>query len=136
MKLRKLCRGEAMAGVGGLALLLITFGPWYALAGVQLSAWDELEIGRYLLILTAAVALLLPAAVATGRSGGQAVALAAARAGTVGLVCAIYVTYRLLARPDALNPAIGIFIGLASALLVLAGATLSIRDRAQAAPAT
>lgn len=107
-------------------LVVVTFRGWYGLDGTYLSAWDLLEFGRYLLLATAAVALVLLLVVATGRSS-EASFLAAARATALGSVCAVYIGYRLFDRPDALDPGLGAFTGFASALLVIAGGIISTR---------
>jgi hypothetical protein len=107
-------------------LVVVTFRGWYGLDGTYLSAWDLLEFGRYLLLATAAAALVLLLFVATGRSS-EASFLAAARATALGSVCAVYIGYRLFNRPDALDPGLWAFTGFASALLVIAGGIISTR---------
>lgn len=128
MSLGRLRSGEWIVGLGALTLLLVNFCPWYQLGGTRLTAWDELESGRYFLLVTAIVGLSLLPLVATARSA-QTSSLAAARTSAVGFACAVYVAYRLLKRPDALDADIGLFIGLASALLVTIGGLISVRDR-------
>jgi hypothetical protein len=129
VNLGRLRWGEWIAALGALALLLATFRSWYTLDGVRLTAWDMLKYGRYLLIATAIIGLFLPIVVAAERSA-QTSFLAAARTAAVAFACTVYVVYRLLNRPDGGLPAdTGLFIGLASALLVTIGGLISMRDQ-------
>ncbi len=79
MDLRRLGAGEWLMGVGGIALLVSLFLPWYDGEGVscsaggtdcgpaQLSAWDTLAVTDILLALIAAFALLVWIVTATQR---------------------------------------------------------------------
>jgi hypothetical protein len=130
VNLDRLRWGEWIAAIAALNLLLVTFRSWYKVTGtdVHVTAWDALETGRYLLIATAIVGIFLwlyQAAEDTGRLSFPMGWVAAA----VGLVCTVYIAYRLATPPsDALDPDIGIYLGLVSALGVTIGGLLSARE--------
>ncbi|MFL5842337.1 MAG: hypothetical protein ACJ77Z_17965 [Thermoleophilaceae bacterium] len=135
MNLDRLRWGEWIAGIFGLNLLLVTFRAWYKVTGtdVRVSAWDALDNGRYLLIATAVVAVFLLLVVAADQAG-QLSFPPGAIAAVVGLASTVYVAYRLATPPaDNLDAAIGLYLGLVSALGVAIGGLLSVRD-ASAAP--
>ncbi|MEA2492711.1 MAG: hypothetical protein QOJ29_622, partial [Thermoleophilaceae bacterium] len=136
MNLERLRWGEWIAGIAALDLLLVTFRAWYKLSGgdARVTAWDALDNGRFLLIATAVVGIFLLLIVATEQTAEMSLPpgwIAAA----VGLASTVYVAYRLSTPPsDALDPDIGLFLGLVSSLGVAIGGLLSARD-ATAAPA-
>jgi hypothetical protein len=59
--------GERIVALGALGLLVTPLRSWYTLDGVRLAAWDMLEYGRYLLLATAMVGLVLLIVVAMER---------------------------------------------------------------------
>ncbi|HEX4717735.1 MAG TPA: hypothetical protein VH300_04335, partial [Thermoleophilaceae bacterium] len=133
MNLDRLRWGEWIAAIAALDLLVVTFRAWYKVTGTgaHVTAWDALDNGRYLLIATAIVGIflwLIKAAEDTQQLSFEPGWIAAA----VGLICTVYVAYRLASPPsDALDPTVGIYLGLISALGVTIGGLLSAR---QAAP--
>jgi hypothetical protein len=130
VNLGRLRWGEWIVALGALGLLLAPFRSWYTADGVRLTAWDMLENGRYLLLATAIIGLFLLIVVAAGRTA-QTTFLVAARTTAVGFACTVYVVCRLLKRPDGgyVHADTGLFIGLASALLVTIGGLISMRDQ-------
>lgn len=105
--MRRLRAGEALAGVGGVALIA--------------SLWSAPPVLGVLLCLTALPAIALPVAQVTRRSPALPVALGVFT-GAVGILAVALALVRLLDRPGA-----AAWIGLAGAVGVLAGGWLSLR---------
>ena len=137
MNLERLRWGDWIAAIAGLDLILVTFRGWYKVAGTDayVTAWDALDNGRYLLIATGVVGIVLLLLKAAESELSFPPGWLAAG---VGFACTVYVAYRLATPPsDALDAASGIFFGLAGALGVTIGGLLSARDEAElAAPRT
>lgn len=132
MNLERLRWGEWIAAIAALDLLLVTFRAWYKVSGGdgRVTAWDGLDNGRYLLIATAVVGIflfLIQAAEDTQQLSFPPGWLAAA----VGFACTVYAAYRLASPPsDNLDPDLGLYLGLVSALGVTVGGLLSAREAA------
>ena len=134
MNLERLRWGDWIAAIAGLDLILVTFRGWYKVAGTDayVTAWDALDNGRYLLIATGIVGILLLLLKAAESELSFPPGWLAA---VVGFACTVYIAYRLATPPaDVLDAASGIFIGLAGALGVTIGGLLSARDDAARAP--
>ena len=132
MNLERLRWGEWIAGIAAVDLLLVTFRSWYKVTGTDLhvTGWDALETGRYLLIATAVVGIFLWLIRASDDSDRMSFPPGWIAA-VVGFACTVYIAYRLATPPsDALDPDIGLFLGLASALGVTIGGLLSAREQA------
>ena len=132
MNISRLRWGEWIAAIAGLDLALVTFRAWYKVSGsgAKVTAWDALDNGRYLLIATAVVGVFLLLIMASEEAERMTIPLGAIAA-VVGLACTAYVVYRLAKPPsDALDPDVGIYFGLASALGVFLGGLLSAREGA------
>jgi hypothetical protein len=128
VNLERLRWGEWIAAICALDLLLVTFRSWYKVTGGgHVTAWDALEQGRYLLLVTAAAGIFLWIARAAEDTPerfpiGWVTAV-------IGLACTVYIAYRLATPPqDNMDPDIGLFLGLASALGVGIGGLLSARE--------
>src|SRR4051812_84012 len=118
-----------MAAIAGLDLLLVTFRAWYKVSGTgaHVTAWDALDNGRYLLLATGIVGIFLWL-VKASEDTQQLSFPPGWIAAVVGLVCTVYVAYRLATPPaDNLDPDVGLFLGLVSALGVAIGGLLSAR---------
>ena len=143
MTLHKVRLGDVLAGVGGLALLVLMFLPWFELLeGVQdggrivapddtaQSAWES--FGPLLVFLVATALLGIALLVTTVFERTVAWPVAAQVFGVaIGLITLLWLLVRLLNEPGAdfasdIEPAA--WGGLASVVAVLAGAWLSMRD--------
>jgi uncharacterized protein YodC (DUF2158 family) len=136
VNLERLRWGDWIAAIAGLDLILMTFRGWYKVGGSDLyvTAWDALDNGRYLLIATGIVGILLLLLKAAQAQMSFPPGWLAA---VVGFACTVYIAYRLATPPsDALDAALGIYIGLLGALGVTIGGLLSAREDAAASSAT
>jgi FtsH-binding integral membrane protein len=126
MDLRRLRVGEWVAGLGGVALLASLFAPWYG--PDSLSAWEALGAIDVLIALAAASGVGLAVITATQRAPAVPIALGAVVV-VVGLVGVVLVLLRLIDLPDAASGREwGVWLALAGALGILAGAVRAIRD--------
>jgi hypothetical protein len=128
MSLRRLRSGELLALAGAICLIVAFTRPWYETPQGNLSAWATFGPAVALLILTAAGALALVLATVTERSTAFPVA-AAVWSTLFGLVGTVAAVVRVLERPDHASAlCAGAWLGLAGAVLVLAGSWQSMRD--------
>jgi hypothetical protein len=146
MDLRRLRAGEWLAAISGVALLVSLFLPWYGpnvcvipyedvIKGRALhcsntppTGWESMSAIDILLAFVAASGVLLAIVTATQRVPAVPVALAALISlfGSVGV---ILVLLRALDLPDwAGRREGGLWLGLAGALGIVAGAMLSMRE--------
>jgi hypothetical protein len=128
VKLGRLRVGELAALAGAVCVILALLLPWYDDAGGNLDAWNTFGPAVVLLMIAAAAGLLLALATVTERS--PALPVAASIWGIfLGIIAVIAALVRLLERPgQSSSPAIGAWLALAGALLVLVGSWQSIRD--------
>jgi hypothetical protein len=149
MDLRRLRVGEWLAAVSGVALFVSLFLPWYGPKGygaggvcvaryadvirgvaacTHASGWESLSAIDVLLALVAASGVLL--AVVTATQPVPAVPIAvSALVSLVGLAGVLLVLLRALAIPDwAGSREWGLWLGLASAVGIIAGAMLAMRE--------
>jgi hypothetical protein len=139
----KLRGGDVLAGLGGLALLVIMFLPWYDfLAGpypgsrfvpdndTAQSAWQAFSLLLVPLTLTALLGVALFAATLFERTSALPVA-AQVFAASIGTLTVLFVLLRL-ADPPGPNYAATVrwegWVGLACTLAVAGGAWWSMRD--------
>ena len=125
MDLRRLGAGEWLAAAAGVALLVSLFLPWY---GPSASGWESLAAIDVLLAFVAASGVLLAIVTAVQRVPAVPVALSAlvALAGGLGV---LLVLWRVLDLPDGVaGREWAIWLGLAGALGIVAGAVLAMRD--------
>ena len=119
-------------GLGGLAVLVVTFLDWYELPGKEtVSAWQAFAVTDVLLALAALMALA--AFVLTALQPTAAVPLALASLTTlVSIVALLVVVIRVISPPDVndLETAreTGAWLGLVAAGLLTGGCLASIRD--------
>jgi hypothetical protein len=128
MDLRRLHAGEWIAALGGTALLVSLFLPWYADGEVDRTAWQALAANDVILALVAASAVALLLVTATQQVPAVPIALAAVvtLAGLVGLVLVVVRTAWL---PDlAESREWGLWLGLAGSLAIVVGGASAIRD--------
>jgi hypothetical protein len=142
MDLRRLRAGEWIAGLGGVALLVSLFLPWYewelcAMLATDVrrgapcpsaSGWESLAAIDVLLAFVAAAGVLLPVVTAAQRVPALPIAVAALTT-IAGLVGVLLVLLRIAAMPDHfLEREWGIWLALAGALGVLTGALVAMRQ--------
>lgn len=146
----RLRRGEWIAGVGGVLLLVSLFAfDWYGfdavftrgLAALPLSGgasgWDAHTILRWFMLLTVAAGVALWVLTAVERT--DAIPLSAAViAVVVALITTFCLAWRVLVNEPGPNEVIdvkfGAYLGLLSSAAVLVGAWLSLRDEDRDAP--
>ena len=118
--------GEWVGAASGVALLVSLFVPWYE--GPDRSAWEALAALDVLLALVAAaaVALLLVTAAQSVPAVPMALSIFVAFA---GMLAVLLVVLRLLDLPGGVEGrAWGLWLALAAALGIVAGALLAMRD--------
>jgi peptidoglycan/LPS O-acetylase OafA/YrhL len=124
MDLRRLRAGEWLAAISGVALLASLFLPWYDDA----TGWESLSAIDVLLAFVAASGVLLAVVTATQRVPAVPVALSALIS-LVGVVGIVLVLIRVLDIPDwADGREWALWLGLAGAVGIVAGALLAMRD--------
>jgi hypothetical protein len=135
--------GEALAGLGAVALFVLLFFNWFSGGGVSRSGWSSL--GWALVVLLAALivlALVVPAAAVVRAHPAVAVgsAVTTIALGTVTLLVALI---RVLITQPALdlglgNDAVSVqvcgYLGLAAIALIVAGAWITLADERTDAP--
>jgi hypothetical protein len=143
--------GELIAGIGGLALFLFMFFDWFG-GGLEVttggteevpglgevptdpkveetgvSAWDALQdFDGFLIALSAVAGVTLAGLAAAGkrfRLGGMPRGEVTAFLGSLAV---LLILWRFLANPGDLK--IGIFLGLAAAVAIAAGALMALRE--------
>jgi uncharacterized protein YhhL (DUF1145 family) len=144
MTLRRVTAGEWLAGFAGVALLVATFLPWYAVAPAAAkhfksgwtayaampapteSAWHSLSVVLAFVLVTALLGIALLVVTINERS--PAIPTAAAVWTIVfGALTALLVAYRLIDPPGDDHVRWGAWLGLACAAAVPAGAWLALR---------
>lgn len=143
MRLRDLSRAELVAVLGGVALAIGLFLPWYTLgardtlgmgahvfhgtaAGLKVTGWQAFPTMRYLLIVAAAAPLILTYIIARGNTlswprGEMTAVVAVIAFGLIG--------YRLLISkpgtvPGQTSLVWGGFVSFAGAIVMLGGSAL------------
>lgn len=163
MDLRRLRVGEWMAGVGGVALAISLFLPWWGLRGAWIdlgpggpvdgpgggpdtvttwSAWEIFSIADILLALLALAAIATWWIVASARTPGPGL-IAEGLLTPFALVMAIVVLVAVLGTPGDLeapppipDPTLeaGGWIGLFATVAILVGALVGMRDERLSRP--
>ena len=148
MDLGRVRLGEWLAGLSGLALVLLTFAPWYGSAerGPELlplqtgglSAWEAFAVLDVLLVLLGLAGLAVLALAASRRPPALPVAATVVTA-ALSIVMALLVLYRLLDQPgnnDFVTNRGSAYLGLLAVLLLATGTWLAMGDeRTDAEPA-
>jgi carbon starvation protein CstA len=130
--MRRVRAGEIVAGVAGLALLVVLFLEWYTVAGrgEGLSAWDAFTVVDVLLALVALLGIAVLVSQVAGRGPAVPVALEVLTT-TLALAATLLVLYRILNQPgsnDVVDAAVGAWLGAACCLALFLGAWLALRD--------
>ena len=147
MDVSRLRKGEWVAGLSGLALLILLFLPWYGVdiafgaldrLDLAVTAWEAFSVVDLLLLLTALAGLTVAAMAALQRAPALPVASAVIATG-IAIVMVLVVLYRILNQPgpnELVGVRIGAYLGLLAVLGVAAGGWLTMGDeRTDAAPA-
>jgi hypothetical protein len=130
VELSRLRQGEVLAGVGGLALLIVMFLDWYSFRGGGLSAWQAFSVTDLILALAGLAGIGLAVITASRRSPALPVAASVITA-TLGALATLLVLYRILNQPgpnEFLEVELGAFLGFLSVLAVAVGGWRSMRD--------
>jgi peptidoglycan/LPS O-acetylase OafA/YrhL len=129
LHLSRLRRGEIIAGVGAVVLLALMFLiAWFRFGGAggpHADGWNSLPKLRWLLVLTAAAALLLAYEQAARRAPALPVSLSAI-ATVLGALSTLALVIRLPTGDG--TPTAGAFVGLAATAAVTYGGFLSLRQ--------
>jgi hypothetical protein len=126
MDLRRLRVGEWLTAVSGVALLASLFLPWYGPDSA--TGWESLTAIDVLLAFVAASGVLLAVVTATQPVPAVPIALSAL-VSLIGLAGVVLVLLRALDIPDwAGSREWGLWLGLAGALGIIAGAMLAMRE--------
>ncbi|HEY4278239.1 MAG TPA: hypothetical protein VGM91_08475 [Conexibacter sp.] len=150
LQLSRVRRGEWIAGVGAVVLLVTLFGiDWYGasfhvsseLSSVSFSAgangWHSHTILRWFMLLTIAGGLALWIATATQATDAIPLSLSVVTF-DIALVTTVALAWRVLVNEPGPNDVIevqaGAWIGLAASLAVAVGAWLSLRDEDRRGP--
>ncbi len=145
----RLRRGELVAGLSGLALLVFLFAlTWYSVSGTlrptltnlggqtSFTGWDALTHLRWLLLVTALLALSLAYFQVTMRAPAVPVAFAVLVL-VIGGLSALLLIYRVLINPPGgnLDQRAGAYLGLAAAIGIIYGGFASLREEGGPDPA-
>ncbi|HTX10920.1 MAG TPA: hypothetical protein VME22_20015 [Solirubrobacteraceae bacterium] len=123
----RLRRGEVLAGVGAVLLLVFMLGlDWYGQGDHSLTGWQALTDVRWLLIVTIVCALALTITQATRRSPAVPATLSVIVT-VLGLITVLALIYRVLIDPLSHEQA-GAYLGLLSALVLAYGGYESLRQ--------
>ena len=142
MDFTDLNRGEKIAGVAGVLLILIMFiFDWFAVKGVPdvegLDAWQSYGFTDILLFITALAAIALAVLAASGGEVALPVALSSIIT-ALGIISVILVIISIISPPDYQVPftdqsldtstKAGVFLGLIAALAVTAGGWIAMQE--------
>ena len=142
MELSRLRQGDVIAGLGGVALLVVMFLDWYSAGGsatlngrtievkLGLNAWEAFSVTDLILALTALAGIGLAVITASRRSPALPVAASVITA-TLGALATLLVFYRILNQPGPnqfFEVKLGAFLGFLSVLAVAVGGCRATRD--------
>src|SRR5206468_11925964 len=117
LDVNRLSRGEQVAGIAAVLLLIDMFLNWYSVNvpnGPGLTAWQTYSMTDILLFLTCLVALAMVGMTATGRRADLPVSLPLVTA-FLGALMTLIVLYRIINQPhdnQILNVDYGAYLGL------------------------
>lgn len=126
MEIKQLGRGQKIAAVGGLALIVALFLPWFKENGISSDAWEALTVIDLVLFVAGLAALLsalfdaisvhlvVPSSVVT----------------VLGLLGAVLVLYRLVNPPGTgeVSLGVGIFLALFASSAIVYGGWVGMRE--------
>ncbi len=136
----RLSRGQMIAAVGGIVLLVAMFLPWIGISGPSLPAglpggvdtssseniWKGSSLDIYLLIT--GVVALLPALLALTDSASEFSFLSAATLllGTVAVI--LVIAFLTVDFPDGADRKIGAYVGLGAAIVIAVGGFRAMQE--------
>lgn len=127
----KLRRGEIVAALGAVALLVDLFALWwYCSATVSLDGWQAHTVLRWLMLLTILAALALAVLTVTQRTVAVPVTVAVIVA-TLAALLTVLLAWRVIVDhpgPDSVSTRVGAWLGLLCSATILLGAYWSMRD--------
>ncbi len=128
MDLRRLRAGEWIAALGGVALLVALFLPWYDEGAASPTGWESFAVVDVILALVGVAAVLLLVVTAQQRSPALPIAMASllTLGGVLVLVLALIHVADLPSDASARDA--GVWLGLAASLGIFAGGALAMRD--------
>jgi hypothetical protein len=131
--LRRLSRGEWIAAISGVVLLVSLFLPWYTAGGHSATAWESMTVDDVLLAV-AGLGGLAAAVAGAARPGTATPVTYIVLAGLGGILAAILALWRVLdpAPPVDVGLGAGAWLGLAAAFGLAAGAFAGARDEGPA----
>jgi len=135
----RLRTGEIVAGIGGLAMFVFLFFDWFSgapelsgnpgnisLTRTGISGWDALvDLPGFLIILSAVSGMALAWLAASGQRVNIPVQRGVVTA-SLGSLAVLLILWRMFAGSPTLK--IGIFLGLAAAVAIAAGALMALME--------
>jgi hypothetical protein len=120
--------GEWVGAIGGLALLVASFLPWYSAGGVNATAWQAFSVTDLILAATAVMGMSVAACVLLHISVSYPVAGSSVATG-FGFVAAVLIVIRMIDPPGSgdVSLEIGAWLGLASAIAITIGGYLGMQ---------
>ena len=115
-------KGEWLAGVSGIAMLVGLFLPWYSVGGTKLTAWQSMAFDD--VILAVAAILAIAAAVIVAVRNFTSLSVAATSLAILPAIVGLIVTvYRLIspAPPQDASLEVGAWLCLAAAIGIAVG---------------
>ncbi len=122
MDLRRLRAGEWIVALSGVALLVSLFMPWYS---EDRSAWEALAVNDVILAVIALASIAVFVTTATQRVPAVPVALEAIVT-LLGAIAVVLVLVRVIWPAGGREW--GLWLGLAAAMTLTAGAWIGIRE--------
>jgi hypothetical protein len=127
----RLRTGELIAGISGIALLILMFLPWFGVdlgggeiaedlgiavpeTSVDFNAWEAFDFIDLVLLVTIVVAVGLAVATMASRTVALPVAASALTAG-LGILSTLLILYRIIDPPSELGREFWVFLGLIAA---------------------
>ena len=142
MEARTARRGEIIAGLSGVALIIIMFLKWWEIdlgaqfeGGFELNfdtsfnAWQLSDFNDVIWFITAVLAIALGLAAVSQASVNLPVALSAVVAG-LALLSLVLLVIRLIDPPGDVSRAYGVWLGLLAIIGILYGAWETMQEEA------
>jgi hypothetical protein len=130
---RRLSRGDWIAAIGGIALLVSLFLPWYSAGDQSQTAWQAMAVDDVILAIVAVLAI--GAAVIVGIPRLRSVSVATTSLAILPAVVGLLLTvYRLVspAPPVDVSLDVGAWLGLAATMAIAVGAWTGANDEGPA----
>jgi hypothetical protein len=130
---RRLSRGDWIAAIGGVVMLIALFLPWYSAGGQSVSAWEAMALDDVILAITALLAI--GAAVIVGIPRLLSVSVATTSLAILPAVVGLLLTiYRLVSPAPEIDVSleVGAWLGLAATASIAYGAWTGANDEGPA----